>query len=68
MFAAVRRAVESRGLTVLVTHWWEYFRADTPDDEFIAVLHQVGEWLASRSDIRVVSFGEVARGEIALDA
>lgn len=68
MFAAVRQAVESRGLTVLVTHWWEYFRGDTPDDEFIGVLHQVAEWLASRSDIRVVSFQSVARGEIALDA
>lgn len=66
MFAAVRRAVESRALTVLVTHWWEYFRADTPDDEFIAVLHEVAEWLASRRDIRVVSFRDVAQGAVSL--
>src|SRR5687767_10452760 len=41
MFAAVRRSVESRALTVLVTHWWEYFRDGTPDEEFIGVLHEV---------------------------
>ena len=47
MFAAVRRAVESRALTVLVTHWWEYFRDGRPDEEFISVLHEVAGWLPS---------------------
>src|SRR5581483_1514969 len=30
MFAAVRRAVEGSACTVLVTHWWEYFRGGRP--------------------------------------
>jgi hypothetical protein len=66
MFAAVRAAVESQAVTVLVTHWWEYFRMGSTDDGFVAVLHEVADWLASRKDIRVVSFGEVAREGIAL--
>lgn len=67
MLAAVRREVESRALTVIVTHWWEYFRTGAPDEAFIAVLHEVARWLASRPDIRVVSFREVANGEVPLD-
>jgi len=66
MLASVRRAVESRALTVLVTHWWEYFRAGAPDEQFIGVLHEVAGWLASRPDIRVASFRDVARGDVAL--
>lgn len=59
MLAAVRQAVERQALTVLVTHWWEYFRDGTPDEEFIGVLHEVAGWLASRADIRVISFRDV---------
>ena len=59
---SVRRTVESRALTVLVTHWWEYYRGGSPDEEFIAVLHEVAAWLSSRPDIRVVSFNDVAGG------
>ena len=66
MLASVRRAVESRALTVLVTHWWEYFRNGSPDEGFIDVLHELAGWLASRPDIRVVSFREVAKGEVSL--
>ena len=66
MFAAVRRDIESRALTVVVTHWWEYFREGAPDEAFIGVLHEVAAWLASRPDIRVVSFRDVANGDVAL--
>jgi len=66
MLTQVQRAVESRAVTVLVTHWWEYFRGGASDEKFIAVLHEVAEWLASRKDIRVVSFREVASGAVSL--
>lgn len=66
MLDAVRRTVESRTLTVLVTHWWEYFRDGTPDPEFIDVLHSVAEWLSSSSDVRVVPFAAVAAGTVPL--
>lgn len=67
MLASVRRAVESRAVTVLVTHWWEYFRGGAPDEAFIGVLHDVAGWLASRPDIRVVSFRDVASGAVSLN-
>ena len=67
MFASVCRDVESRPLTVIVTHWWEYFRNGSPDEKFIGALHKVAAWLASRPDIRVVSFADVARGDVALN-
>ena len=66
MLARVQRAVESRALTVLVTHWWEYFRDGVPDEEFIGVLHEVAAWLASRADIRVVRFRDVATGAVSI--
>ena len=68
MLSAVQRAVESRAVTVLVTHWWEYFRGGTPDEEFIDVLHEVAAWLESRSDIRVASFADVAHGAVSLQS
>jgi hypothetical protein len=67
MMASVREAVGGARLTVLVSHWWEFFRAGGPDEKLIAVLHEVAGWLASRPDIRVVSFRDVARGEVPLN-
>jgi len=67
MLSSVRQAVEGASITVLVLHWWEFFRNGVPDEELIGVLHEVADWLASRPDIRVISFGDVARGIIPLD-
>jgi Uncharacterized protein conserved in bacteria (DUF2334) len=64
MLASVRRAVEGGTLTVLVSHWWEFFRGGLPDDKLIGVIHEMAEWLASRPDVRVVSFGDVASGRV----
>ncbi len=67
MFANVRRAVEGATLTVLVTHWWEYFRDRQADNNFISVLHEVADWLGSAKDVRVVSFDDVANGAVPLN-
>jgi len=61
----VKRAVESRRLTVLVTHWWEYFQKTIPDEPFIDVLHATAEYLHTAPNIRVISFEEVAAGNLA---
>lgn len=66
MLESVKRSVESRQLTVLVTHWWEYFRTGDIDEPFLGALHSVADWLAGRSDIRVVPFSAVAAGKIPL--
>jgi hypothetical protein len=67
MLQEIERSIASRRLTVLVTHWWEYFRDGTPDDAFIDVLHRTAEYLANRNDIKVVSFDDVADKKVALN-
>jgi len=64
MLESVRKAVEGATLTVLVSHWWEFFRDGRPDVRLIDVLHEEAAWLASRKDVRVVSFGDVAGGAV----
>jgi hypothetical protein len=63
---AVKRQVEKQRLTVLVTHWWEYFKEGTPNRPFIDVLHETADYLASASDLRVISFDELADGRVPL--
>lgn len=64
MLEEIRTSINSRRLTVLVTHWWEFFRTGEPDRPFIEVLHETADYLAKAKDIKVVSFDQVARGEI----
>jgi hypothetical protein len=64
MLDNVRRAVLGSKLTVLVNHWWEFYRDGTPDDELIGMLHEVAQWLSSATDVRVVSFADVASGAV----
>jgi hypothetical protein len=59
---AIRRQVEGQRLTVLVTHWWEYFDNGQPVAAFIDVLHETAAYLAKTPNLRVISFGELARG------
>ena len=67
MLNAIQEAVGQRQLTVLVTHWWEYFRKGRPDDSFIAVLHATAAWLASQPDIRVIAFDDLLTVNAAFD-
>jgi hypothetical protein len=67
MLESVRAAVGRAGLTVLVFHWWEFFRDGTTDEGLIGVLHEVADWLSGQPDIRVVSFQDVASGRVPLN-
>lgn len=62
MLDDIQRAVASSELTVLVTHWWEFFRGGEPDLPFIDVLHQTAKYLASGPNISVISFDSLATG------
>ena len=59
MLDKVRQSVDSRRITVLVTHWWEYFRDGRADDAFIGVLHETARYLAGAPDVRVLSFRQL---------
>ncbi len=67
MLDEIKRSIESRKLTVLVTHWWEYFREQKPDAPFIAVLHETAAWLAGRKDVKVISFDALVEQNVALN-
>lgn len=67
MLQTVKQAVASRRLTVLVTHWWEYFPNGKPDELFIEILHEVAVWLTAEKDFKVISFDAVANGDVPLN-
>nr|MBI4657996.1 DUF2334 domain-containing protein [Verrucomicrobiota bacterium] len=64
MFDRVQLAIRSQPLTVLVTHWWEYFRENRPDERFIGILHEVAKLLDKPSEIKVTSFDALAAREV----
>jgi hypothetical protein len=61
MLENITHSIESRAVTVLVTHWWEYFRNGQANEPFIQVLHRTADYLASRPDICVISFADLAK-------
>ena len=67
MLDTIKAHIQQQPLTVLVTHWWEYFRDGKPDDQFIAVLHSLADYLHSAPDIKVIPFSAVARKEVQLN-
>ncbi len=67
MLTEIDRMIESRQLTVLVTHWWEYFPGGKPNEDFIRLLHQTAGYLALREDIKVISFADLAQRRVQLN-
>jgi hypothetical protein len=61
------RVVNSQRLTVLVTHWWEYFRGGKPDNAFIAILHETIDYLVKNPEIKIISFADLPTGKIPLN-
>ena len=66
MAEEVKKAIVNGHLTVLVTHWWEYFPDGKPNGSFIGVLHELATWLASQPDVCVVSFDDLLERKISL--
>lgn len=54
----IRDSISDDTITVLVTHWWEFFRTGEADEPFIKVLHDTAEYLASVPDLKVIRFSE----------
>lgn len=64
MLDQIRKRLVNRPLTVLVTHWWEYFRGGLPNEPFIEKLHETADYLSRQQDLKVVSFSELASGRL----
>jgi hypothetical protein len=67
MLKNIRQTVASQELTVLVTHWWEYFRDGREDEAFIAQLHATADFLGGSPDIKVIAFDDLATGRVVLN-
>lgn len=67
MLSNIKRVVENQQVTVLVTHWWEYFLNDKPNEAFIGALHETADYLSNHRDIRVISFSDLVLSKIALN-
>jgi hypothetical protein len=61
------QCLQTNQVTVLVTHWWEYFRTGEPDEPFIDFLHETLRHVAKRSDLKVISFDDICSGKIRLN-
>jgi hypothetical protein len=57
---AIKASIAERNVTVLVTHWWEFFRTGDPDEPFIKTLHETAEYLAGAPEVKVIRFSEAA--------
>lgn len=66
MLDEIKQSIARRRLTVLVAHWWEFYRRGEPDLPYIQVLHDTADYLASAKDIQVVSFEDVIAGRVPL--
>lgn len=61
------QCLQRNQVTVLVTHWWEYFRTGEPDEPFIDFLHETLRHIAKRPDVQVISFDDLATRKIPLN-
>ena len=67
MLGGITRYLQTQQLTVLVTHWWEYFRNGEPDREFIDFLHETASYVATHPDLQAISFADLVDGRVQLN-
>jgi hypothetical protein len=67
MLGTIFHYLQTEQLTVLVTHWWEYFRDGRPDEPFIDFLHETAAYLATHPHLKVISFDDLATGKYPLN-
>ena len=67
MLDSIVHELQTNQLTVLVTHWWEYFREQKPDDNFIGFLHETARYIAQNSELKALSFSDLLNGEFQLN-
>lgn len=67
MLDEIKRAIQRQQVTVLVTHWWEYFRDNQPNEKFIGQLHETASYLANAPAIKVISFSQLAVDNVSLN-
>lgn len=59
------KTVENSTLTVLLTHWWEYFKDGDDGQRLINLLHRAADYFAASSHIKVISFDDLLDKRVA---
>jgi len=67
MMGGILQQLRVNRLTVLVTHWWEYFRGGVPDVTFIDFLHETASHLATCPETRVIAFEDLISGAVEIE-
>src|SRR5215471_7285213 len=67
MLGGIFHYLKTQRLTVLVTHWWEYFRDNAPDEAFIDFLHETASYLATHHNLKVISFADLIEAGVPID-
>jgi hypothetical protein len=67
MLGGILYHLNNSTLTVLVTHWWEYFRNGEPDQPFIDFLHETGSYIATHPNLKVISFSDLLHSRIVMN-
>jgi hypothetical protein len=68
MLDTIRQAITGAPLTVLVTHWWEYFHRGQRNAAYIDVLHDTARMLAAERDLKVIAFDDLLQPDADLRA
>jgi len=63
----IQENIKFNRLTILVTHWWEYFRDGTPDENFIGFLHETLDFLAKVPEVKVIRFSDLLGSNIPIN-
>lgn len=67
MLGRITYYTQTQQLTVLVTHWWEYFLNGQPNEEFIDLLHETASFLATHPNVKVISFADLVKSKLPLN-
>jgi hypothetical protein len=67
MLGGILHYLQNQQLTVLVTHWWEYYHNNAADEEFIGFLHETASYIATHPDLKVISFSDLLQGNVRLN-
>lgn len=67
MLGGILHFLNTQRITVLVTHWWEYFRNPEPDEAFIDFLHETAAYLATARDLEVITFADLYQRNLPLN-
>jgi hypothetical protein len=63
----VEKELSSQTLTIFISHWWEYFQPEPVGSIQMDIIHRLADYFANRSDVKVVTFGDLLNQSIPLE-